>query len=188
MFENPRRGRQAKKFYNKCSENSRSQIIFRTHIFRKLTLGAPDQKPTLVPSLDICHLLTPSLWPQGENDDFDAVLDFWWWTVWWIRLWSSVSWSCGNWRSKHFLISRKELCKAKIGYLGLPIFSQKYIFTFQISMNYRRVAFIVQVSKTFCYIQHKFQRFRDPDSLTGEDSVLTRLNNEYIVPPTQINL
>ena len=25
---------------NKCSENSRSQIVFRTDIFRKLTLGA----------------------------------------------------------------------------------------------------------------------------------------------------
>ena len=42
-FENPRRGRQAsKKFYNKCSENSRSQIVFRTGIFRKLTLGVLD--------------------------------------------------------------------------------------------------------------------------------------------------
>ena len=28
-------------FYNKRSENSRSQIVFRTDIFRKLTLGAP---------------------------------------------------------------------------------------------------------------------------------------------------
>ena len=28
------------KFYNKCSENSRSQIVFRKDIFRKLTLGA----------------------------------------------------------------------------------------------------------------------------------------------------
>ena len=26
----------------KCSENSRSQIVFRTDIFRKLSLGAPD--------------------------------------------------------------------------------------------------------------------------------------------------
>ena len=42
MFENPRPERQAsKKFYNKCSENSRSLIVFRTDIFRKLTLGAP---------------------------------------------------------------------------------------------------------------------------------------------------
>ena len=29
-------------FYKKCSENSRSQIVFRTDIFGKLTLGAPD--------------------------------------------------------------------------------------------------------------------------------------------------
>ena len=28
----------SKKFCNKCSENSRSQIVFRTDIFRKLTL------------------------------------------------------------------------------------------------------------------------------------------------------
>ena len=32
----------SKKFYNKCSENSRSQIVFRTDIFRKLSLGAPE--------------------------------------------------------------------------------------------------------------------------------------------------
>ena len=43
MLENPRRGRQARNiYYNKCSENSRSQIVFRTDIFRKLTLDAPD--------------------------------------------------------------------------------------------------------------------------------------------------
>ena len=36
-FENARRGRQATKFNNKCSKNSRSQIVFRTDIFRKLT-------------------------------------------------------------------------------------------------------------------------------------------------------
>ena len=29
-------------FRKKCSKNSRSQIVFRTDIFRKLTLGAPD--------------------------------------------------------------------------------------------------------------------------------------------------
>ena len=32
-FENPKRGRQAKKF---------TTIVFRTDIFRKLSLGAPD--------------------------------------------------------------------------------------------------------------------------------------------------
>ena len=31
----------SKEFYNKCSKNSSSQIVFRTDIFRKLTLGAP---------------------------------------------------------------------------------------------------------------------------------------------------
>ena len=34
-FENARRGRQATKFNNKCSKNSRSQIVFRTDIFQK---------------------------------------------------------------------------------------------------------------------------------------------------------
>ena len=29
--------------YNKCSENSRSQIVFRTDICQKLTLGALEQ-------------------------------------------------------------------------------------------------------------------------------------------------
>ena len=45
MFENPRRGETretSKKFWKKCSENSRSQIVFRTDIFRKLSLGVPD--------------------------------------------------------------------------------------------------------------------------------------------------
>ena len=41
MFEFPRRDRQARNFTT-CSENSRSQIVFRTAFFRKLTLGAPD--------------------------------------------------------------------------------------------------------------------------------------------------
>ena len=31
----------SKKFNNKCSENSISQIVFRTDIFQKLSLGAP---------------------------------------------------------------------------------------------------------------------------------------------------
>ena len=30
------------KFYNKCFKNSRSQIVFRTDIFQKLTLGSPN--------------------------------------------------------------------------------------------------------------------------------------------------
>ena len=30
--------------HNKCCENSRSQIVFRTDIFRKSTLGAPDKQ------------------------------------------------------------------------------------------------------------------------------------------------
>ena len=42
MFENPRRGRQARNFTTKLMfENFRSQIVLRTDIFRKLTLGAP---------------------------------------------------------------------------------------------------------------------------------------------------
>ena len=41
MFENPRREAVKQEIYNKCSENSRSQIVSRTDIFRKLTWGAP---------------------------------------------------------------------------------------------------------------------------------------------------
>ena len=41
MFENPRRGRQARNFTSECSEDSRSQIVFRTDVFRKLMLGVP---------------------------------------------------------------------------------------------------------------------------------------------------
>ena len=43
----------SKKFYSKCSENSRSQIVFRTDIFRKLPLGAPDVKAKKAPFLQI---------------------------------------------------------------------------------------------------------------------------------------
>ena len=44
MFEiKPQEKQASKKFYNKCSENSRSQIVFRTDIFQKLTLGAPEK-------------------------------------------------------------------------------------------------------------------------------------------------
>ena len=42
MFENHRRGRQARNFTVKCCENSKSQIVFRTDIFRELSLGAPE--------------------------------------------------------------------------------------------------------------------------------------------------
>ena len=42
MFENHRRGRQARNFTMKRSENSKSQIVFRTDIFRKLSLVAPE--------------------------------------------------------------------------------------------------------------------------------------------------
>ena len=44
IFLNVRKSQErqaSKKFYNKCSDNSRSQIVFRTDIFRKLSLGAP---------------------------------------------------------------------------------------------------------------------------------------------------
>ena len=43
MFENARRGRQARNFTTNVPKNSRSQIVFRADIFRKLTLGAPVQ-------------------------------------------------------------------------------------------------------------------------------------------------
>ena len=40
MFASPRRGRQARP-YNKCSENSRSQIVFRLKYFPKIDVGCP---------------------------------------------------------------------------------------------------------------------------------------------------
>ena len=42
MFGNLGQVRASKKFYSKCFENSRSQIIIWTDIFQKLTLGAPE--------------------------------------------------------------------------------------------------------------------------------------------------
>lgn len=42
IFENPWTGREAGNF-NKASENSGSQIVFRKDIFRKLTLSALDR-------------------------------------------------------------------------------------------------------------------------------------------------
>ena len=41
MFENPRRGRQARNFATKCFENSRPQIVFRTDILPKIVVGCP---------------------------------------------------------------------------------------------------------------------------------------------------
>ena len=52
-FENPRRGRRCKKVNNKCFETSRSQIVFRTDSFHKLSLGAPERFGT-----QVCYLGT----------------------------------------------------------------------------------------------------------------------------------
>ena len=41
------------KFYNKCSENPRSQIVFRTDIFRKLMLGAPEFKTEILQNSEL---------------------------------------------------------------------------------------------------------------------------------------
>ena len=49
MFENPRRGREAINFTIIVPKNSRSQIVFRTDIFQKLTLGAPGLSLIRVP-------------------------------------------------------------------------------------------------------------------------------------------
>ena len=42
MFENPRRGRQARNCTKNVSKILDLRIVFRTDIFRKLTLGTPD--------------------------------------------------------------------------------------------------------------------------------------------------
>ena len=75
MFENPRRGRQARNFCNKCSENSRSQIVFRTHIFRKLTFGAPDVRHllfTIFVRKTACQKKQISRWPFHLCTVFEA--------------------------------------------------------------------------------------------------------------------
>ena len=75
MFENPRRGRQARNFCNKCSENSRSQIVFRTHIFRKLTFGAPDVRHllfTIFVRKTACQKKQISRWPFHLCTIFEA--------------------------------------------------------------------------------------------------------------------
>ena len=46
MFENPRRGRQARNFTTNVPKILDLQIVFRRDIFRKLTLGAPDHSDT----------------------------------------------------------------------------------------------------------------------------------------------
>ena len=42
FFENPRRGRQARNFTTNIPKILDLKIVFRTDIFRKLLLGAPD--------------------------------------------------------------------------------------------------------------------------------------------------
>ena len=57
IFLNVRKSQErqaSKKFYNKCSDNSRSQIVFRTDIFRKLSLGAPEILDQLNPNARYC--------------------------------------------------------------------------------------------------------------------------------------
>ena len=59
-----RRRQASKKFYNKCSENSRSQIVFRTDIFGKLTLGAPDYRYSM---LEKCFAVFERIWYPFER-------------------------------------------------------------------------------------------------------------------------
>ena len=59
MFENPRRDRQAKKFDNKCSENSRSQIVFRTDFFPKIDVGCPWRAGKWLAETDLTTPLQP---------------------------------------------------------------------------------------------------------------------------------
>ena len=56
IFPKSQERQASKKFYNKCSENSRSQIVFRTDIFQKLTLGAPELWLSLT-TVFLCFIL-----------------------------------------------------------------------------------------------------------------------------------
>ena len=46
MFENPRRGRQARNFTANVPKILDFNIVFRTDIFQKLSLGAPESPTT----------------------------------------------------------------------------------------------------------------------------------------------
>ena len=65
MFENPREAGKQELFVNKCSENARSQIVFRTEIFRELSLGDPKKRfmPERYPSDKINYTSPEYVWP-----------------------------------------------------------------------------------------------------------------------------
>ena len=72
MFENPRKGRQARHF-NKCSEKSRSQIVFQTDIFQKLSLGAPANSYLGLERTDSIFLRNFWLQAMTKNLNIDEV-------------------------------------------------------------------------------------------------------------------
>ena len=58
-FKNPRWGRQARNFFYKCSENSRSQVVYRTDIFLKVMLSVPQiwYESVLKPRVTLCKFV-----------------------------------------------------------------------------------------------------------------------------------
>ena len=68
MFENPRKGSQARHF-NKCSEKSRSQIVFQTDTFQKLSLGAPANSYLVLERTDSIFLR--NFWLQAATKNLN---------------------------------------------------------------------------------------------------------------------
>ena len=110
MFENPRRGRQARNFF----ENSRSKIVFRTDILPKIVVGCSCLViTTYVGTLFILFLPGFLLWfPEGFFHTYfvEALIFFF------FRLLLS---SCLNWKiycDDHSSLSSTNAVHAKMNY------------------------------------------------------------------------
>ena len=110
--------RASKKFNNKCSENSRSQIVFRTDIFQKLSLGALDNNvecSTGVIFLDPCPNKLINC--ESINADLDSI-------------YHQIYWECVFSFSKERQNPRlddclkEKWCRSKVSYIQKEIFRQ----------------------------------------------------------------
>ena len=88
MFENPRRGRQARHF---ATTDSRSQIVFRTDIFRKLSFGCPwiNLVPRAFPLTRLPLNKLPSVRIEAIPHIPSVELDYY---LWWCIFFKS--WQC----------------------------------------------------------------------------------------------
>ena len=86
MFENPRRGRQARNF----TTNARSQIVFRTDIFPKIAFGCPCRLLQFFMAADLGKT-HPEIWSSLELY-FPAMLWFYLLFIYLVALYVSVFW------------------------------------------------------------------------------------------------